>query len=149
MSNKHKEYLIKKLESKLIKLNNGIEPWFYDGTYAQYDELKRLINEGVIINNTKIEISPFAINQACHCISAYLAMNDNTLTLYTGYSLYSDGWYYHSWCVNNDGVIIEATPIEREIYFGIPFYNEDRIKFINEEKSNMIFHNLIPRNINV
>ena len=58
--------------------------------------------------------------------------NKDRLILCTGYALYENMWYCHSWLIDTkDDTIIETNPVTYEKYYGITLDHEESVLFVN------------------
>jgi hypothetical protein len=88
------------------------------------DEFLDLMSHGLEHFSGKVIISPLAEAQKCHEVSERLVSQDPNLKRCIGFAvmdndIISREWHLHSFCIDQAGNIVEPTPIEREIYYGV------------------------------
>lgn len=122
----------------------GLE-WLLERGLEDWEQLRRLTREGRCKDGAKdMRIikrvtTPSGIHicnsSNCHENSEQLALNRRGMSYCTGVALGSfdkeddDIWRPHSW-VEEDGKLIEATPIRRRKYFGICYTREELRKIL-------------------
>ena len=92
----------------------------------------RMIDEGVYFDGAKSIVNSELEAGKCHENSIMVWLkNRDKLKICTGYCRSKDlAWYRHSWCVDEDGVVYECTPIKRDCYYGLPLTYEETLVFI-------------------
>ena len=66
-----------------------------------------------VFKNRPIKVSAYAQSQRCHTIAAYEYYRNAKIAIGFGFAYSADfsTWYMHSFNVEEDGVIIEPTPL--------------------------------------
>lgn len=84
-----------------------------------------------------------APDQECHAVSAWLWKTNPGYRIICGMA-YSEelnescsDWHFHSFCVDQEGVIVEPTPIVRDWYVGSVLTPEQATVFYEEEVENI------------
>lgn len=79
------------------------------------------------------ETMPETVHQQCHAVSAYYWSLNPETTLYTGFS---DHLHAHSWILKPNKVLLEPTPILRDVYFG--YIHPEPEEFVKDEVDNIL-----------
>ena len=105
--------------NNVLTLNNLLLSITGYGTNIREDILlDNIISKGFIFNK-RVKRYLGVVGQ-CHLNSTYLwSQNKDKYQLCTGYALFQNVWYCHSWLVDiHDDMITETNPAEYEKYFG-------------------------------
>lgn len=118
------------LEKKLLS---------YDGNTAHVIQLggenicKKILTNGIYVKNPEAITMNNQNYGLCHNNAINIwANNIDKYRLCTGYALDGKVWYRHSWCIDENGTIIECTPQVREAYYGVPLSLVESRKFLSE-----------------
>lgn len=87
--------------------------------------LEQIISKGFIFDK-KIKHC-LGVAGECHLNSTYLWNNNKDIyQLCTGFALFDNVWYCHSWLIDKrDDTIIETNPTKYQMYFGYMMSDED------------------------
>jgi hypothetical protein len=114
-----------------------------DSVSETYEEdLEDLINHGIFSDPEYYDykIIPMRGSQ-CHANSAsfysnYIEDSNNSeeeIAIVTGWALSNGMWVQHSWIeLPHDGILIETTEVERDLYYGFMLNDKDVEKFLYE-----------------
>lgn len=112
--------------NNVLTLNNLLLSITGYGTNIREDILlDNIISKGFIFNKRVKRY--LGVAGQCHLNSTYLwNQNKDMCQLCTGYALFENVWYCHSWLVDNhDDMIIDTNPANYEKYFGYILSDEE------------------------
>ncbi len=92
------------------------------------EELNRMLNDGILYNNSKRAYTTDGEPNQCHRNSADRNSKYKD-KIVTGYALFNKTWYQHSWNINQFGYIYETTPINFKKYYGYTLTKAETIEF--------------------
>ena len=98
-----------------------------------------MLDECNVFKNQPIKVSAYAQFQRCNTIAAYEHYRNAEIAIGFGFAYSADlsTWYMHSFNVAEDGVIIEPTPLIREIYWGRVLTPDEAAFYVEGEWSNL------------
>ena len=88
-----------------------------------------------VLHDKKVILSDYLIYHECHAVSSYIWLNNPHYHYVLGFAYENDNdiWYFHSFLINDEGVIIEPSPIVRQVYWGrVMSFAETRIHVCEE-----------------
>ena len=113
-------------QNNALILNNILLSISGYGTNIREDILlEQIVSKGNIIDKGVKRY--LGVAGQCHLNSTYLwNKNRDIFQLCTGYALFENVWYCHSWLIDrSDDTIIDTNPTQYEIYFGYQMTNEE------------------------
>ncbi len=130
ISNAHEKlfdtYTTKQIELYLKSIQNLPIHWEDSITSLKWltDEQLELMSKGLTdFKDSFVIVSDRAIRAECHVVAKHLKEFNPDWQLVQGFCATEEGcgteWHFHSFCINEEGTIIEPTPIIRDRYFGI------------------------------
>ena len=123
-------------EPQMIKLRKILYKIGGNNDDINYDiDVDIVLSRGKLFDNKRMY--NLGIDHRCHKNSANLwSGNKNILSICTGYALYDDIWYTHSWCINKKtNILIETCNVSFEKYYGYILTKKEAIQFVVDNPS--------------
>ena len=81
-----------------------------------------------------------AVSQQCHAAAAHAWLTNPGWTLVLGFacmeSMCGLEWHFHSFCLDENGTVVEPTPLTRDQYWGVPLDRDTAAEVAEEETVN-------------